>query len=61
MENDMRRLRVCVLGALILGGALTLGGCVVVPRRPPPPARACFWVSGHYNAHGYWVRGHCRP
>ena len=54
----MLHLRICVLGTLTLIGALSLGGCVVVPRRPPPPG--CRWAPGHYNAHGYWVAGHCR-
>jgi hypothetical protein len=59
----MRQLRICVLGALILGSAVMLGGCVVAPRRPPPPPPppACWWVPGHYNANGYWVPAHCKP
>ncbi|HET7556853.1 MAG TPA: hypothetical protein VFK08_02130 [Rhodanobacteraceae bacterium] len=58
----MRHLRIGLLGALVLAGALGLGGCVVAPRRPPPPPPpGCWIVPGHYNAHGYWVPRHCRP
>jgi hypothetical protein len=50
-----------LVSALMLGGMLFVNGCVVAPRRPPPPrAAACVWVPGHYNAHGYWVPAYCR-
>jgi hypothetical protein len=37
--------------------AAPLSGCVVVPAAPRPTAQA-HWVPGHFNAYGFWVRGH---
>jgi hypothetical protein len=37
--------------------ALPLAGCVVYTQ-PVRPYAAAHWVPGHYNAYGYWVRGH---
>mgnify|MGYP001550240599 CR=1 FL=1 len=57
----MLRIAGILVRTLVLAGTLAAGGCVVVPRRPPPPPPpGCWWVAGHYDAHGYWVRGHCR-
>jgi hypothetical protein len=38
--------------------AAPLAGCVVYPVRPPAPHVGAVWVPGHYNAAGFWVRGH---
>ncbi len=58
----MLRIARILICTLALGGTLAASGCVVVPRRPPPPPPPphCYWVPGHYNAHGYWVPAYCR-
>ena len=48
--------RKCLLALLLVGFALPLAGCVVVPARPPGPYGG-YWVPGHYNG-WRWVPGH---
>ena len=51
--------------ALIAGGSLLLGGCVVAPPRSayvavaPAPVRVRVWVPGYW-AGGVWVGGYWR-
>jgi hypothetical protein len=35
-----------------------ISGCVVVPVPVARPYAQAHWVPGHFNAYGYWVRGH---
>ncbi len=50
----MKRLTIMIMLAL---AAAPLAGCVVYPVRPAAHYGAV-WVPGHYNAAGFWVRGH---
>jgi hypothetical protein len=49
----MKRLTIFLM---LVGVAVPLSGCVVYG--PPVRPYAAHWVPGHYNAYGYWVRGH---
>jgi hypothetical protein len=52
----MRRLLSALLvSAALLGGSLSLTGCVVVPAH-----RARVWVPGYWAPHHVWVGGHWR-
>ena len=48
--------RQTVFTALLVAGALSLTGCVVVPAHPS----ARVWVPGHWAAPHVWVEGHWR-
>lgn len=53
----MRRLLSTLLvSATLLAGAVSLGGCVVVP--PARPARV--WVPGYWGYGHVWVGGYWR-
>lgn len=52
----MRRwLRACLISLALVGGAASLGGCIVVPARPVQ-----VWVPGHWVPGNVWVGGHWR-
>ncbi len=53
----MRRLVAhLLLAAALLGGALALSGCVIVP----PRAHARVWVPGYWGPPHVWIAGHWR-
>lgn len=52
MRRLLSNLLVCTA---LLGGALALSGCVVVPAH-----RARVWVPGYWGSAHVWVGGHWR-
>ena len=55
----MRRfLSSCLMAAALLGGSLSVGGCVVVPPRGGYHARV--WLPGYWAPEHVWVRGRWR-
>jgi len=50
-----RMLSVLLVSLALLGGALSLSGCVVVA-----PRHARVWVPGYWAPHRVWVEGHWR-
>jgi hypothetical protein len=53
----MRRfLATVLLGAALLGGAMSLSGCIVVP--PPRPYHQRVWIAGYWAPQHVWVAGH---
>jgi hypothetical protein len=66
--HESRMARRLQVGGLLLAGALTLGGCIVVPAHPAYVAPARVYVAPVYVApapayvyHGYgWRRGYGR-
>jgi len=50
----MKRLPILLMLMVV---AAPLAGCVVYAQ-PVRPYAAAHWVPGHYNAYGFWVRGH---
>jgi hypothetical protein len=52
----MRRLLSAVLlSAALLGGTLSLTGCIIAP-----PRHARVWVPGYWAPHHVWVGAHWR-
>ena len=53
----MRRfLSTVLLGAALLGGTMSLSGCIVVP--PPRPYHQRVWIAGYWAPQHVWVAGH---
>lgn len=48
----------CLMAAALLGGSLSLGGCIVVPPRGGYHARV--WVPGYWAPEHVWVGGRWR-
>lgn len=56
------------LAALLLGGVVSLTGCIVAAPRPvrhvrvvtPAHASARVWVPGYWTPRHVWVEGHWR-
>jgi hypothetical protein len=58
MDGELDVIRKIGLVAIIIGAAVSLGGCVVAPAPGYGGRPGCRWIPAHYGAYGVFHPAH---